>query len=81
MDKNVAQKIARLELEIRQEIIPKIITAKDLLELSLTAFPDSYHEQDKSWNWCWDELGDDAQDYVQEIRALINLFLKWKKDE
>lgn len=80
MNKDVAQKIISLNLEIKQGIVPETTTAKKLLELALTALPDSYHEHDKSWTWCWDELGSDAQESVKKIRDVINLFLKWKKE-
>lgn len=43
----------------------------DLLESAKTAFPDSHHK-DESWTHCWNELSSNAQDYVKEMRALIN---------
>lgn len=87
MNKDVAQKIERIaeSIEISFNIYNTEII-NDLLELALTAFPDSYHDNmeglapDLSWSWCWEELSSDAQDYVKEIRSLINLFLKWKKE-
>ena len=81
MTNKVAEKIGR----IKNGIAEGTDVMKDLLELALTAFPDSYHDEgdaleNASWGWCWDELGSDAQDYVQEVRSLIELYLKWKKD-
>lgn len=72
MNKAVAQKI----YGIKNRIADGTNVSRDILELALSALPDSYHEHDKSWGWCWDELSSDAQDYVKEIRSLINLYLK-----
>jgi len=85
MNKDVAQKLASIKNRIADSTefnfnIYNTEIIRDLLSLALTAFPDSYHEESESWCWCWNELSDDAQEYVQDIRCLINLFLKWKKD-
>ncbi|KKM92760.1 hypothetical protein LCGC14_1215320 [marine sediment metagenome] len=76
MDKSVAQKIDR----IKNGIADDTDVIRDLLELALTSLPYSYHEHDNSWAWCWEELSNDAQEYVLEVHSLISLYLKWKKE-
>ena len=35
----------------------------------LSNLPDSIHDDDESWQWCWDELSGDAQDAVKDARV------------
>jgi hypothetical protein len=41
----------------------------DIIQGLLTCLPDSPHENDESWEWCWNELRDDAQDIVKRVRS------------
>lgn len=34
----------------------------------LNVLPDSTHEEDETWDWCWDALSSDAQDLVKSAR-------------
>jgi hypothetical protein len=41
----------------------------------LKYLPDSNHN-DESWDWCWSELSDDAQEAVKSVRKLADRFLE-----
>ena len=34
----------------------------------LRHLPDSSHDDDESWDWCWNELSNDAQEAVRSVR-------------
>lgn len=43
-------------------------SAINVIALLLDHLPDSLHPDDKTWEWCWNELSDRAQDSVQNVR-------------
>jgi len=48
---------------------------REIIKKLLSNLPDSIHDDDESWQWCWDELGGDAQDAVKDARDEANKFL------
>lgn len=44
------------------------MTPHEIIQLLLNHLPDSIHYHDESWDWCWNELGDDAQEAVKIVR-------------
>lgn len=40
---------------------------REIIEKLLAHLPDSRHD-DESWEWCWNELGWDAQEAVSAVR-------------
>jgi len=52
-----------------------------LLRLILTVLPDSYHPDDESWSWAWDELSYEAQEEVKRLRSEIVKFLETEDNE
>ncbi len=40
----------------------------DVIRQLMAALPDSMHDDDDSWIWCWDELSEQAQDLVKAAR-------------
>lgn len=41
----------------------------EVLQDLLNHLPDSFHEDDPSWDWAWNELSDEAQASVKAVRA------------
>lgn len=54
---------------------------KKVINLLLDNLPDSIHEDDESWNWCWEELSGEAQEQVKAVRAVALNFLKGENNE
>lgn len=46
---------------------------KTIVEL-MDILPDSVHEED-CWNWCWNELTDDAQVEIKSVRKKAKYWL------
>ena len=47
----------------------KQLAEKDaMIAQLLNVLPDSTHEEDETWNWCWDALSSEAQDLVKSAR-------------
>lgn len=56
--------------------------AKDVIEGLLSVLPDSIHTEHETrcWDWCWDELDNEAQEEVKKYRKYAELFLQdWKE--
>ena len=60
-------------LEI-DELRHKLAASKDTIRMLLSLLPDSHHINN-CWNWCWDELNEDAQDAVKNGRNEANKVL------
>ncbi len=51
------------------------MTASGVIKMLLAVLPDSIRDHDKSWEYCWNELSDDAQEQVVEARRKALKFL------
>lgn len=56
--------------------VEKKMTCQSIIKELVSCLPDSKHEDDKSWGWAWETLGDDAQSTVKGVRALAYEWLK-----
>ena len=50
------------------------MTPYEIVQLLLDHLPDSTHD-DKSWDWCWNELSDDAQKQIKTTRRAAREFI------
>ena len=48
----------------------------DLIRELITHLPDNTVHDTPDWNWCWDELSDDSQDMVKDVRKKAIDYLK-----
>lgn len=55
--------------DLERELLNTIIL------LLLDHLPDSAHDDDESWLWCWNELSDDAQEAVKDVRRCVREFI------
>ena len=46
-----------------------------VIELLRDHLPDSRHDDDESWGWCWEELSGDAQEAVIKMRRVAWEFI------
>ena len=56
----------------------RIKEASVIIQKLLDALPDSHHESE-CWEWCWNELNEDAQEYVKRARGLGQEYLERSK--
>jgi len=56
------------------DVILELVKA---LEKSKTALPDAHGNED--WEWCWNELYSESQDFVKHIRLAIDTALEHAK--
>jgi len=65
---------ARLDNEIsRLQVV--VNEAEKAIKIALKTLPDSEHEDD-SWDFAWEELSGDAQDFVKDTRLILFTWLK-----
>ena len=60
------------KLENKEDVMKEI---HDVIIQLLHHLLDSYHDADRSWGQCWEELDWDAQDEVKEVRKAANELL------
>ncbi len=64
----------RIINEIKR-INPHIGLEKEIIISLLSVLPDSEHENDKSWDWCWESLSGEAQEEVKKVREMAIKYL------
>ena len=56
-------------------MINKSIYLEEIIKELLNHLPDSIH-QNNCWDWCWQELDDEAQEKIKSVRKRAKLILE-----
>ena len=49
--------------------------ARDIIKALLSIIPDNMEQGTSDWAWCWNELSQESQDRVKEIRKRANMLI------
>ena len=56
------------------------VEVKNIISKLLHYLPDSAGHESPNWKWCWNELDDDGQEAVKQVRKEANKILKRETD-